>query len=56
MGFIKTVEDVGGGLYISLSTATEDVKWKIIFRLFEMILRIKNGGLMWYFPKLVRSR
>ena len=51
MGFIKTKEDADSGMYVSLSTATEDVKWKLIFWLVEMMLRIKNGGLLWYFPK-----
>ena len=48
MGFVSMAEEVGG-IYLSLSGATVDFRWKNFFRLFELRLRLKNGGL-WYYP------
>ena len=47
MGFVKTSEEVGG-IYLSLSGATVDFRWKNFFRLFEFRLRLKNGGISYY--------
>lgn len=47
MGFVKTSEEVGG-IYLSLSGATVDFRWKNFFRLFELRLRLKNGGISYY--------
>lgn len=53
MGFVLMGEDAGG-VYVNISNSTEDFKWKNIFRLFEMRLRIKNGGLLYYVPSALR--
>mmetsp|Transcript_2866 Transcript_2866/g.4849 ORF Transcript_2866/g.4849 Transcript_2866/m.4849 type:complete len:207 (-) Transcript_2866:94-714(-) len=53
MGFVSMVEEVGG-IYLSLSGATVDFKWKSFFRVFELWLRLKNGGLVYYPAELWR--
>jgi len=53
MGFASMAEEVGG-IYLSLSGATVDFKWKNLFRLFELRLRLKNGGLRYYPAELWR--
>lgn len=53
MGFVIMSEDAGG-LYAMLSNATEDIKWKTFFCLFELFLRVKNGGLWYYLPTIFR--
>mmetsp|Transcript_6636 Transcript_6636/g.14528 ORF Transcript_6636/g.14528 Transcript_6636/m.14528 type:complete len:767 (+) Transcript_6636:73-2373(+) len=55
MGFVIMSEDAGG-VYAMLSNATEDIKWKTLFCLLELFLRVKNGGLWYYLPNILRPR
>jgi predicted GNAT family N-acyltransferase len=48
MGFVVVNEPLGG-VYVSLSTATDDFKWKNGFRLLELYYRVKNGGMWFYY-------
>ena len=42
IGF-ATMTDKSGGVYALLSIATDDFKWKNIFRLLQLYFRIKNS-------------
>ena len=48
MGFVSMAEDTGG-MYVSLSCSTVNFKWRLLFRVFELCLRLKHGGLQYYY-------
>lgn len=50
MGFTM-MEDETGGVYMSLSIATDSLKWKSAFRLLELWMRLKNEGVWHYFQR-----
>ena len=49
------VEEPLGGIYVSLSSATDDFKWKNGFRLLELYYRVKNGGMWYYYGEIMRQ-